>query len=58
MKTENNVPERWAERVPPGTSFMVEALLLAMITGEVEPLYDENGQCKAAPVPVDGAARL
>ena len=58
VKCENNVPERWAERVPAGTPFTVEALMLAMLTGKIEPLYDTNGLCQAAPVLVDGAARL
>ena len=58
MKCESNVPERWAERVPAGTPFTVEALMLAMLTGKIEPLYDTNGLCQAAPVLVDGAARL
>ena len=47
VKTENNVPERWALEVPPEVPFTVEGLLAAMITGKVKPLYDLTGKNSA-----------
>ena len=40
VKTENNVPERWAGLVPPTVDFTVQGLLRAMLTGLIKPLYD------------------
>ena len=45
VKTENNVPERWAELVPAGVPFTIEGLLKAMVTGIIKkPLYDIKGK--------------
>lgn len=44
VKTENNVPERWANLVPLTVPFTVEGLLRAMVTGLIKPLYDINGK--------------
>ena len=44
VKTENNVPARWADLVPSTVDFTVEGLLRGLVTGVVKPLYDDNGK--------------
>lgn len=50
IKTEHNVPARWAGHVPEFVPFTVEALLRAMVLGLIKPLYDIQGKhaCAAA----------
>ena len=43
VKTDMNVPERWAGLVPQGVDFTVEGLLAAMAKGVMKPLYDSEG---------------
>ena len=44
VKTEHNVPERWADAVPLEVNFTVEGLLKAMVTGKIKPLYNIEGK--------------
>ena len=45
VKTENNVPERWADVIPATFSpFTTESLLRAMVMGIIQPLYDQQGK--------------
>ena len=44
VKTEHNVPERWADVVPLEVNFTVEGLLKAMVTGKIKPLYNIEGK--------------
>ena len=53
MKTDENVRERWAELMPEGPTtvpFTVEGLLLAMVKGEMKPLYQWQSDGKPATV--------
>ena len=54
VKTENNVPERWALEVPQEVPFTVEGLFAAMIKGKIKPLYGLDG--KHIATSVDGEA--
>ena len=44
VKTELNVPERWAELIPTGVEYTIEGLLRAMVIGLMKPLYDLQGK--------------
>ena len=44
VKTERNVPERWAELVPDTVTFTTVGLLRAMATGLIKPLYSLEGK--------------
>ena len=44
VKTEFNVPERWAGHVPFTVPFTIEGLLRAMVRGIVKPLYSLDGK--------------
>ena len=44
VKTDMNVPERWAGLVPQGVDFTVEGLLVAMVKGVMKPLYNSEGR--------------
>ena len=48
VKSEFNIPSRWAEVVPPSVPFTVEGLLKAMVVGSIQPLYDMQGKHKAS----------
>ena len=46
VKTDENVPERWAGLVPQGVDFTVEGLLISMVQGKIKPLYDRTGKAQ------------